>query len=135
MPPTIDFLTLQDVLQIHNDQLMRYGGQDGIRDEKALLSAIAQPQVSYEGEYLHHSLFDMGAAYAYHIAQNQPFIDGNKRTGLAACLSFLELNGYEVLDPQSKLADAIVAFSRGKPGEKKTRFAALIKSLSSEVTP
>ena len=61
----------------------------------------------------------MAAAYAFHIAQNQPFLDGNKRVGLNACLLFLALNGWEVVDPPGSLYDAMIAFAEGtleKPG-------------------
>ena len=93
---TIDFLTLEDVHQIHEIQLVRFGGGIGLRDVGLLESAIAQPQNSFDGEYLHPTIFDMAAAYLYHITQNHPFIDGNKRTGLACALVFLELNGVSI---------------------------------------
>ncbi len=93
---TIDFLTLEDVHQIHEIQLSRFGGGSGLRDVGLLESAIAQPQNSFGGEYLHPTIFDMAAAYLYHITQNHPFIDGNKRTGLACALVFLELNGVSI---------------------------------------
>ena len=93
---TIDFLTLEDVYQIHEIQLVRFGGGAGLRDVRLLESAIAQPQNSFGGEFLHPTIFDMAAAYLYHIAQNHPFIDGNKRTGLACALVFLELNGVSI---------------------------------------
>jgi len=66
-----------------------------VRDVGLLESAIAQPQHSFGGEYLHPTIFDM-AAYLYHVTQNHPFIDGNKRTGLACALVFLELNGVSI---------------------------------------
>ena len=93
---TIDFLTLGDVLQIYEIQLIRFGGGSGLRDVGLLESAIAQPKNSFGGEYLHPTIFDMAAAYLYHITQNHPFIDGNKRTGLASTLVFLELNGVSI---------------------------------------
>jgi death on curing protein len=93
---TIEFLTLEDVLQIHEIQLIRFGGGSGLRDVGLLESAIAQPKNSFGGEYLHPTIFNMAAAYLYHITQNHPFIDGNKRTGLASTLVFLELNGVSI---------------------------------------
>ena len=93
---TIDFLTIEDVHQIHEIQLIRFGGGSGLRDAGLLESAIAQPQNSFGGEYLHPTIFDMAAAYLYHVTQNHPFIDGNKRTGLACALVFLELNGVSI---------------------------------------
>ena len=94
------FLSLEDVLEIHAAQLDRYGGQDGIRDRGLLLSAMAQPEMSFAGEFLHDDLFAMAAAYAFHIAENQPFIDGNKRTAFQAADVFLMLNGFDL--PASK---------------------------------
>ena len=94
------FLSLEDVLEIHAAQLDRYGGQDGLRDRGLLLSAMAQPEMSFSGEFLHEDLFAMAAAYAFHIAENQPFIDGNKRTAFQAADVFLTLNGFDL--PASK---------------------------------
>ena len=64
-----------------------------MRDEKLLESALAQPQATFAGEYLHKDIFQMGAAYFYHISQNQPFLDGNKRTGFLSMYTFLKING------------------------------------------
>ena len=89
MNPEPEFLTVEDVLQIHDEQLSAYGGATGIRDQGLLESAVAMPQASFGGAYLHEDLPHMAAAYAFHIAQNQPFLDGNKRTGLVAALVFL----------------------------------------------
>src|SRR4051812_33138988 len=88
------FLTLDEVLIIHDEQLEAFGGLDGIRDLGLLESAIMTPQASFGGEYLHSFPFEMAAAYAYHIAQNQPFLDGNKRTALSSAMVFLEDHGY-----------------------------------------
>lgn len=126
----MNFLTLDDLYQIHQDQLARYGGQDGIRDQKALESAIAQPQASFGGEYLHPTVFDMAAAYTYHIAQNQPFVDGNKRAGLVAGLTFLYFHDYEVIDPKMELPEAVESFPGKKPDPCKADFAALLRKLS-----
>lgn len=89
------FLSLDEVLIIHAEQLQAFGGLDGIRDEGLLESAVMTPQASFGGEYLHSDLFEMAAAYAFHIAENQPFLDGNKRTALNSAMVFLEINGYE----------------------------------------
>ena len=92
----IYFLTLEEVLEIHSDQLQRYGGGPGIRDQGLLISALAQPSSSFQGQYLHSSLFHMAAAYLFHIVKNHPFIDGNKRTGVVSSLMFLALNEIEI---------------------------------------
>ena len=113
-----DFLSLEDVLEIHQMQLERYGGSDGIRSMPLLESAIAMPQSTFDGQFLHHDLFEMAAAYAYHIAENQPFIDGNKRTGLACALVFLEINGIETDDSEGKFYQAMIDIANKKVDKK-----------------
>ena len=76
MPPVL--LTLDEVLEIHRDQLARYGGSQGIRDLGLLQSALAQPPATFGGQFLHADLFETAAAYLLHIVQNHPFVDGNK---------------------------------------------------------
>jgi death-on-curing protein len=82
-----------------------------VRDRGALESAVAVPASSFGGEFLHVGLFSMAAAYAFHIAENQPFVDGNKRTALNAALVFLGLNGWEVDDPEGELYEAMIGVS------------------------
>ena len=94
MPPLS--LDISHILRIHLSMIERYGGKEGVRDVGLLHSAIAVPQSSFGGEMLHRDLFEMAAAYLYHIVQNHPFVDGNKRTGAAAALVFLAMNDMEV---------------------------------------
>jgi len=82
------FLKLQRVLQIHESQIESFGGSSGIRDLGLLKSALAMPQASFGGTYLHADLYEMAAAYLFHIVSNHPFLDGNKRTGTAVALFF-----------------------------------------------
>ncbi len=82
------FLTLGEVVKIHLAQVERYGGPSAIRDLALLQSAVAMPGASYGKEWLHRDLYEMAAAYAFHISQDQPFIDGNKRTALTCTLVF-----------------------------------------------
>jgi len=105
------FLTVEEVSSLHEDQLRLFGGSSGLRDRGAFESAVATPQASFGGEFLHEDLFEMAAAYAFHIAENQPFVDGNKRTGLNAALVFLDINGWVVSDPEGRLYDAMIALS------------------------
>lgn len=114
MEREIMFLNLADVLEIHQDQIGRYGGYGGLRDYDLLCSAVAMPEVSYAGNYLHKDIYEMAAAYVFHLCQNHPFIDGNKRTALAAGLVFLELNGITVWDTAGKLYDIVMAVATGK---------------------
>ena len=87
------FLDLEHIMRLHRSLIERYGGTDGTRDIGMLHSAISMPQASYGGEYLHADLYEMAAAYMYHIVQNHPFIDGNKRTAFAVTDVFLKMNG------------------------------------------
>lgn len=97
-----EFLTLDEVLGIHADQIRRYGGRAGVRDLDLLRSALGTPEASYSGEYLHGTLSEMAAAYLFHVARNHPFIDGNKRAALMCALVFLGLNGQRLeADPDA----------------------------------
>jgi len=121
------FLTLAEVIEIHNDQIQRYGGHAGIRDMNLLSSAAAMPYASFSGTFLHADIYEMAAAYAFHISQNHPFIDGNKRTALASALVFLELNGTGISYPEGKLYEAMIKLASGKMS--KNEFADVLKKL------
>ncbi|BCV23823.1 type II toxin-antitoxin system death-on-curing family toxin [Gelria sp. Kuro-4] len=110
----IIFLTLAEVIEVHQDQINRYGGAPGVRDFALLGSSLAMPEASFGGAYLHIGLYEMAAAYAFHLSQNHPFIDGNKRTALACALLFLEFNGVTVSDPEGKLYEAMMRIAEGK---------------------
>jgi death-on-curing protein len=99
------FLTLDDLLESHAEQIATYGGATGIRDAGLLESARAQPEAQFSGQYLHTDLFEMAAAYLYHIVLNHPFLDGNKRVGLEAALIFLEINGQSIIATDDELVD------------------------------
>jgi len=111
------FLETSDVLAIHGNQIDLYGGEHGLRDMGLLESAIAQSQASFGGEFLHADTFEMGAAYMFHIVQNHPFVDGNKRTGLAAALVFLDINGIEINAPDGSLYDLTISVATGNSGK------------------
>ena len=107
-----EFLTLDEVLGIHADQIRVYGGASGIRDLALLRSAIAMPATTFDGEYLHPSVFEMAAAYLFHVARNHPFVDWNKRTALMCALVFLGFNGQRLrADPDDlySLVDGVAA--------------------------
>jgi death-on-curing protein len=118
---------MSEVLIILQDQIRRYGGTYGLRDPALLSSALAMPSSSFEGKYLHRDLFEQAAAYAFHICQNHPFIDGNKRTALATALVFLSFNGIELDDPKEELYDLMMKTAKGKVGKPEiaTKFRAL----------
>ena len=92
----IKFLTKELTLFFHEDLIQKYGGSPGVRDENLLDSALAQPKSMFGGKYLNKSIFEKAAAYGYHLCQNHPFIDGNKRIALVVMYTFLYVNGYDV---------------------------------------
>jgi death-on-curing protein len=112
-----EFLTLDEVLALHADQIRRYGGRPGLRDVTLLSSAIAMPAATYRGEYLHQGLPEMAAAYLFHICRNHPFVDGNKRASLAAALTFLRLNGLRVSATEDELTELVMGVAAGRSGK------------------
>ena len=110
----IHFLTLDEILQIHSDQISRYGGTPGVRDFGLLQSAAAMPMAQFDGEYLHTDLNAMAAAYLFHFTQNHPFLDGNKRVGVVSAVVFLRFNGIEVIADETSLEEMVSAVARGE---------------------
>ena len=124
------FLTFADIIRIHVDQIERHGGQAGIRDLGLLQSALAMPRASFGQEWLHRDLYEMAAAYAFHVSQNQPFVDGNKRTGLVCALAFLEINDVSIADVEGRLYDAMMDVATGVLD--KLGLAGVFRALSQE---
>ena len=91
------FLGVEDVLFLHADTIGIDGGSPGVRAHGSLDAAVAMPRQQFGGKFLHGDLTAMAAAYHFHIAQNHPFIDGNKRVAVMAALVFLHVNGIEKL--------------------------------------
>ena len=116
---TLEFLGLEDVLDIHRLQMAQYGGANGLREPGLLESALAQPQATFAGDFVHDGLFAMAAAYLFHIVSNHPFLDGNKRTGLLSALVFLDLNGIAVERESARLYDLTMAVAEGRADKKK----------------
>jgi death-on-curing protein len=110
----VEFLTLDDVLSLHADQITRYGGSPLVRDVGLLESAVATPTATFGGEWLHGSLEEQAAAYLFHLVKNHPFVDGNKRTGLVAMLAFLGLNGRWLDAPDDDLTDLVLGVAEGR---------------------
>lgn len=90
------FLTLEQVEALHKLQIDRYGGSHGIRDEGLLLSALAQPESGFGDQYFHKDLYEMAAAYLFHLVKNHAFHDGNKRIAALTAAVFLQVNGLSV---------------------------------------
>lgn len=122
------FLDIDHLLRIHHSLIERYGGIDGLRDAGLLQSAVAMPQASFEGAFLHHDLFEMAAAYLFHIVQNHPFLDGNKRTGTAAAIIFLAVNEIELHADEEALVELTLSVANGKSD--KREIAAVLRQLA-----
>jgi death-on-curing protein len=112
VPPV--FLTLDEIIDIHRDQIAHYGGSEGIRDWGMLQSAIAVPAASFGGQFLHADVCEMAAAYLFHIVQNHPFIDGNKRVGAVAAYIFLSLNDIRLKANQAIYGELVFSVARGE---------------------
>lgn len=122
------FLTLDELLLIQEHQIERFGGSHGLRDRALLESAAAQPQATFAGEFVHEEPFAMAAAYLFHLTSNHPFVDGNKRIGLAAALVFLDLNGYPITAHTEQLYELTMAVARGEVG--KAELAVALRNMA-----
>jgi death on curing protein len=94
-PENCFHLTVEIVREIHQSAIRDFGGSEGIRENALLESAVAAPQATFGGKSIYESLTEIAGAYLYYICRNYPFLDGNKRTALGACLVSLRLNGVE----------------------------------------
>ena len=120
------FLSRAEAKFLHKRYLERYGGADGIRDEGGFQSALDQPKNTFF--YGRGDLFDIAAAYAFHIAQGQCFIDGNKRTGMACAMNFLKANGGTTVYGECGLYDAMIGIAEHRL--EKSDLAALLRQQS-----
>lgn len=107
------FIALDEALALHGRSIEEFGGSHGLRDIGLLQSALAMPEASFGGEWLHPTLHEMAAAYLFHICKNHPFVDGNKRTALAVALTFLELNDLSLDAPPGPLGDMVLGVAEG----------------------
>ncbi|MFP5503271.1 MAG: type II toxin-antitoxin system death-on-curing family toxin [Candidatus Sericytochromatia bacterium] len=110
----IKFLTVAQVEQLHRYQIERFGGSEGLRDPGGLDSAVAQPQAGLGETYFHRDLFEMAAAYLFHLNKNHAFLDGNKRVSVHAALVFLELNGQTLEAPDEALYELAIRVACGE---------------------
>jgi death on curing protein len=113
----IRFLPEAVVLAIHDDQIRLYGGSYRLRDAAALDSALHMPQAQFENEFLHPTIYSMAAAYGFHLCQNHPFIDGNKRTAGMVMFTFLKLNGFEPVATEEDYYRVMMAVASGQMGK------------------
>ena len=109
----IVFIPKELILYFYHQLIQTYGGTYGIRDEKLLDSALEQAKATYEGNYLHDTLIKMAAAYGYHLCNNHPFVDGNKRIALVAMDVFLQRNGLEIVDSEKEKYKMMIQLSSG----------------------
>lgn len=116
-------------LAMHETLIRDYGGSAGVRDEGLLESALARPQ--NQVAYGDPTLAEMAAAYAFGIARNHPFVDGNKRTALMAAYAFLRMNGLRLTAPEVEAATVIRDLAAGEIGE--SELAAWIAANLEEV--
>ncbi len=133
MKPTSDdcvHLTVEIVREIHEEALGKFGGADGIRDEGLLASAVFAPQSSFGGKSPYSDIIEIAAAYLFYLCRNHPFIDGNKRTAMAAAIVFLRLNSIETV-PDSDVWETLlldVAASRIDRQQTTARVRKLIRA-------
>lgn len=129
----VRFLPEEIVLAIHDDQIRLYGGIYGVRDAGALDAALHMPQAQFDGQFLHPTLFHMAAAYGFHVCQNHPFLDGNKRTGGMVMFTFLELNGLEPVATEADYYTVMMAVATGEMS--KERLADWLQTVVNGVPP
>ena len=118
-PENCIHLTVEIVLEIHAEAIGQFGGSPGLRERPLLESAVATPQSSLGGTSPYADTVEIAAAYLFYLCSNHPFVDGNKRVALGACLVFLQLNGFKPAPDSEKwetltLAVATGALSRGE---------------------
>ena len=113
-PENCFHLTVEIVREIHAEAIAKFGGSDGVRDSALLESAVAAPHASFGGKSPYRDLAEVAAAYLYYLCRNHPFIDGNKRAALGACIVFLRLNGVEPRPDGPEWEELVLAIAAGR---------------------
>lgn len=108
------FLTLEEVLELHDRIIRSSGGSTGVRELGMLESAVAQPRMTFEGKDLYPDLVAKAGALGFSLIANHPFVDGNKRVGHAPMETFLVLNGHEIDAPVDEQERMILAVASGE---------------------
>jgi len=108
MNPKPKFLTVDQVLALHKLQIDQFGGSHGVKDEGLLLSALAQPESGLGDQYFHKDLFEMAAAYFFHLVRNHAFNDGNKRIAALTSSVFLQVNGLMVIAEEDEFEKLVM---------------------------
>jgi death on curing protein len=112
-PDNCFHLTVEIVREIHAQALARFGGADGVREIALLESAVAAPQATFGAQSPYQDAVEVAAAYLFYICRNHPFLDGNKRAALGACLVFLRLNGIEPMTDGPEWEELTLAVAAG----------------------
>lgn len=110
----IDYLTYDEVIELHQQVIATSGGLNGVRDSGAVESAVAQPQMGFGDQDSYVTIPEKAAALAFSIINNHAFLDGNKRTGHAAMELFLDSNGYDLLGSVDEQEQTILAVASGQ---------------------
>lgn len=127
----INFLSLDEILAIHYDQINRYGGLHGVRDFNLLISAVSRLQATFGGFDLYPDVFMKAASLIYSLILNHSFVDGNKRTAIASCLRFLFINNYFVKMSKRELVELPLKIESKKMGM--TDIATWLKKHSKKI--
>lgn len=107
--PKVKYLSVEEVLAIHERSINGYGGSHGVRDLGLIESAVARPQASFDNQDLYEDIFDKASALLQSLLKNHPFVDGNKRTALTSAMAFLEENGWELENDHHEEVEFAVA--------------------------
>lgn len=123
------YLTLENVIELHDDAIGEYGGTPGLRDAGALESAVVQPAMEAFGVELYPTLIEKAAAYLFFLARNHAFVDGNKRTAYAAAYTFLLMNGAALTGLDDEVFALVLNVAQGHEQDVRmttTRLASLV---------
>lgn len=122
-------LSVENVREIHGEVLEAFGGAAGVRDAALLESAVAAPRASFGGESVFGDLIEVAAAYLFYLCRNHPFVDGNKRTAMAAAIVFLRLNGFAPARDSEKWESLVLDVAASKLDREQTarRLRALLR--------
>ncbi len=110
---SVRFFSVRLVAAIHDDQIRLYGGSYGVRDWSALESTVRQPAATFDGAYVYGDVLAMAAALGHGLITSHPFVDGNKRTGGMAMLTFAAVNGVRCPIPEPAYYEAMMAVATG----------------------
>lgn len=113
------YLGLADLLELQWRQIREFGGSDGIRNSGSLRSALDSARAGSADQPPHEDVHEIAAVYLLHLVRNEPFVDGNKRTGLAAALQFLSLNGFKLTANEDALYDLVLSVAQGDSEQEK----------------